>query len=149
MSDSLRANILQALRAFVAQRPGMDFANYSDAAAYRRELQPITRARHHAESLIAAVEWRESITADKLIAAARHAFSGRLSIAADPAGAVRVDYCTGQYFPTEYRTAVCRVLASALWDYFRENSPGADADAIRRAARRELGATLARHYFDR
>lgn len=32
-----------------------------------------------------------------------------------------IDYCTGQYFPTEYRRAVCAVLASALWYYTREH----------------------------
>lgn len=33
---------------------------------------------------------------------------------------VRIGYCTGQYFPTEYRRAVCAVLASALWYFTRE-----------------------------
>lgn len=39
-----------------------------------------------------------------------------------PRDVATVDYCTGQYFPTEYRRAVCAVLASALWDYTRENA---------------------------
>ena len=30
-----------------------------------------------------------------------------------------LDYCTGQYWPTEYRAAACAVLASALWAYWR------------------------------
>jgi hypothetical protein len=34
--------------------------------------------------------------------------------------APRIDYCTGQYFVTEYRRAACAVLASALWEYTRE-----------------------------
>jgi hypothetical protein len=34
---------------------------------------------------------------------------------------VEIDYCTGQYFPTEYRRAACAVLASALWEYTREH----------------------------
>jgi hypothetical protein len=58
-----------------------------------------------------------------------------------------VDYCTGQYFPTEYRRAVCSVLSSALWDYFRTN--GADTgDDIRRTARRELGRSIASRWFN-
>jgi hypothetical protein len=38
-----------------------------------------------------------------------------------PRDVATVDYCTGQYFPTEYRRAVCAVLASALWTYTREH----------------------------
>lgn len=38
-------------------------------------------------------------------------------------GAVKIEYTTGQYFPTEYRRAACAVLASALWAYARENMP--------------------------
>jgi hypothetical protein len=34
-----------------------------------------------------------------------------------------LDYCTGQYFPTEYRRAACAVLASALWSAKRDNMP--------------------------
>jgi hypothetical protein len=35
---------------------------------------------------------------------------------------VKVDYCTGQYFPTEYRAAVARFCASVLWDFVREHA---------------------------
>lgn len=34
---------------------------------------------------------------------------------------VRIEYTVGQYMPTEYRRAVCAVLASALWEYTREH----------------------------
>ena len=81
-----------------------------------------------------------------------------------------LDYCTGQYFPTEYRKAVCAVLASALWGYFRANiaesmtEDGPDGqkyagpvkalrgmsygDAIRATARRELSRGVARRWFN-
>lgn len=32
-----------------------------------------------------------------------------------------LDYCTGQYWPTEYRAAACAVLASVLWGWFRSD----------------------------
>jgi hypothetical protein len=35
---------------------------------------------------------------------------------------IRIDYTTGQYYPTEYRRAVAAVCAGALWDYIRETS---------------------------
>src|SRR3990167_287401 len=37
-------------------------------------------------------------------------------------GSTSIDYCTGQYFPTEYRKAACAVLASALWAWTREHA---------------------------
>lgn len=153
--------ICDALRAFVQQRPGLEFGNYGSIETYRAEMRSITRDLNHARTLLRYVEARDSITADRLLHAAKHAYSGRLSIkacphgqshaaecgnchrkwcdACDPApsalchhchgngyvpipGAVTIDYCTGQYWPTEYRRAVCAVLASAIWDYWREHA---------------------------
>ncbi len=37
-----------------------------------------------------------------------------------PRNNASIDYVTGQYGPTEYRRAVCAVLASALWEYTRD-----------------------------
>lgn len=143
-----RAAILASLERFIAQRPGLEFANYGDVSAYRSEMRNITKDRHHAETLLAAVRWRESITADDLKDALRRSFSGRLSWNGEG-----LSYCAGQYFPTEYRRAVCAVLSSALWDYWR---PGCEpkseqeswGDNIRRTARRELGVSVARRWFN-
>lgn len=144
---SLRQNILAALSHFVKSRPGLEFANYGDVSAYRSELRSITRDRHHAEELLAAVSWRESIDADALMRAARGAFSGRLSITPTETWGAQIDYCAGQYYPMEYRRAVCAVLSSALWDYWRAN--GAETgDVIRAIARRELSRSVAARYFN-
>lgn len=116
MTDTRQA-ILDALDAFVRQRSGMDWRNYGDAASYRDEQRSITRDLHDYRELRRAVQWREGIDADALREAFR-AFSGRLQW-----DGRQLDYCTGQYFPTEYRKAACAVLAAALWDYARENMP--------------------------
>lgn len=141
--------ILDTLRKFIAQRPGLEFANYGDVSAYRSEMRSITKDRHHAETLLNAVAWRDSITADDLIRASQGAFSGRLTIT-EQDGKVRIDYCTGQYFPTEYRRAVCAVLASAFWDYWRENSlqPKVTGDSIRATARKEFGRSIGSRWFN-
>lgn len=142
-----RQQILYALARFIRQRPGLEFGNYGDVAAYRAELRQITKDLHHARALLAAVSWR-SIDADALKNAFR-AFSGRLSWDAERA---QLDYCTGQYFPTEYRKAACAVLSAALWDYWRDKcvpeSEPHKADAIRRIAARELGRSIARRWFN-
>lgn len=160
-----RELILANLDAFVRQRSGMDYREYSDATSYRAEQRSITRDLHDYRTLRAAVQWREGIDAAALKEAFR-AFSGRLTW-----DGKRVDYCTGQYFPTEYRKAACAVMASALWDYTREHAmpegsrQGATEGAmlytlgngkghvsagewLRRYFRREFGRGLAARYFN-
>lgn len=138
-----KQTIIQALRRWIEQRPGLEFANYGDIRAYRAEQRDITRDLHHARELLRAVEWRDSITAEDILRAA----SGRLTIAVD-GDSVRIDYCTGQYFPTEFRPAASRVLSSVLWVYWRENMESPDGYALRRTARRELSRAVARRYFN-
>ena len=177
-----KERILQALDAHVRQRSGMDYRNYGDPVTYRAEQRQITRDLHDYRILRSAVAWRD-IDADALLEASRRAYSGRLTLTeklkrytADTCpgrpcsdecdhvstaeGVVAIDYCTGQYFPTEYRRAACAVLATALWDYARENAP-VDAGPIephsnlqnlgtwlRDRFRREFGPRLAHRYFD-
>lgn len=144
--DIRKHDILQALRAFARQRPGLDFCNYGDVRAYRAESRDITRDLHHAETLLSAVQWRDSITADDILQACSSAFSGRLTVTESPDRRITVDYCAGQYWHTEYRRAVCSVLSSVLWNYWRENGASTGND-IRRGARRELGLAIARRWF--
>jgi hypothetical protein len=140
-----KTDILSALRAFAHQRPRLQFDNYGDYAAYRREIRGITRGLHHVRELLSAVSWRE-VTAADLILAADSAFSGRLTITDTPKG-VQIDYCTGQYFQTEYRPAVAAVLARALWIYWRKNNPDFSGDQLRRLASREVSSAVFRNYF--
>lgn len=131
-----RANMLRALQAFAAQRPGLDPRNYisgwNDTAgrsAYRAESRSITRDGHDATTLLAAVSLEDKIGAAEILEACR-AYSGRLQLQRTDAGVWRVDYCTGQYWPTEYRRAVCAVLAAALWDHARDTMPASTARRI-------------------
>lgn len=133
--DNLKTAICDALAAFIRSRPGFEYANYGDAASYRADQRTAARQKRDAETMLAAVRWRDSITGADLIEAAR---DGRLTIEVNPAGTVggimrpvvRIDYCTGQYYPTEYRAGVCRVLASALWNWQRDNMPAPCAHRV-------------------
>jgi hypothetical protein len=127
--DSRKQAIITALRAFIKQRPGLEFGNYGDRTSYNSELRSIARDKRDAERLLDAVENIDDITADDLIAAASSAFSGRLEMKVEPTHnwdkpedgwRCRLDYCTGQYWPTEYRKAVAAVCAAALWADQRE-----------------------------
>lgn len=146
--ESRKQAICEALRTWINQRPGFDPNNY-DRAGYLSDSRMVQRQLHDARELLRAVEL-SSITADALIAAFPQAFSGRLtigdpttrtaelraklartgdehvrrilraSINSEAAAPVRIEYCAGQYWCTEYRAAACAVLASALWTYTRE-----------------------------
>lgn len=146
--DTRKQTIIACLRKFIAQRPGLEFGNYGDVSAYRSEMRSITKDRHHAETMLASVAWRDSITADSILEASKHAFSGRLNITEPTPGRFVLDYCTGQYWPTEYRRAVCSVLSSALWDYWREcGGPASTGDTIRKTAAAELSRSIAQRWF--
>lgn len=141
--NATKSQVIAALRAWIRQRPGLEFGNYGEMKSYRAELRSITKDLHHARELLRAVEWRDSITADQIIEAAKHAYSGRLSITVRDDGKIAIDYCTGQYWPTEYRRAVCAVLASVLWDYLRDST-----DYPRKTARNEFGRSIAQRWFN-
>lgn len=151
-----KQQIITALRAFVAQRSGIEFCNYGGVSSFRAEQRSITRDGKEARELLRAIEWRDSITADDILKAARGAYSGRLSIVERDDGAVAVDYCAGQYFPTEYRKAVCAVCASLLWNYTHTNYGAGFAQSagrpitgseLRAQFRREYGRGLASRWF--
>lgn len=148
----MKTQIIETLYKFANKRPQLEAAvyisDYRDSegrAAYRAEVRNITRDLHHARALLRRVEL-SGITAAEIIEASRDAFSGRLTIAATDDGIVKIDYCIGQYFPTEYRKAVAAVCARALWNYWKTDAN--DADRIRNTARREFSRAIARAYFN-
>src|SRR4051812_41010862 len=112
--------IVAMLYTWIRQRPGLDFGNYGDWSNYRSESRRITRQLRDARELLRAVELAGGMTAEQLMEGFR-AFSGRLSIEKRADGKWALDYCTGQYWPTEYRAAACAVLAAALWNYRRDD----------------------------
>ena len=156
-----KQQILEALRRWINQRPGLEFGNYGEWNSYRSELRSITRDRRDALELLQAVTWRDSISAEDLIAAFPRAFSGRLTLAevyqvngrgelhatlesakeqaakylpaiVEIRALAKLSYCTGQYWPTEYRKAAAAVLSSVLWDYARSDMPKPDGKKITR-----------------
>lgn len=159
-----KQTIVDLLDKFNRQRPGLEFGNYGDVATYRAELRGIARDKREADRLLCAVARAKGMSVETLREGFR-AYSGRLSLERSPEGGDKnsrrnsvdgwqLDYCTGQYFPTEYRRAVAAVCAAALWEYHREDyaasaKPGESAgDAIRRNFRREFGRAIAGRWFN-
>lgn len=197
-----KEQIVTLLYAWIRQRPGLEFGNYGDVTAFRSESRSITRQYREARELLRAVELAGGLTAAQLMEAFPRAFSGRLTLAHRTSNAAAtkcpscgakpgklhredctggdhrpvwmLDYCTGQYWPTEYRAAACAVLAAALWDYARENMPApkgkvtrisgvgpfahesehdsidglSPGDWLRKHFRREFGAHMQKRWFD-
>ena len=91
------------LRAFVAQRPGLDYRNYNTPSAYRADQKRAMRDKADALALISA--YPDEAARGFL---EKH-LDGRLRLDGEP-----LDYTPGQYWRTEYRAAVCRAVSDAL-----------------------------------
>jgi hypothetical protein len=141
--------VIHTLVNFANTRPGLDFGNYGDVRAYRADARGITRDLHAVRELASIARYMCS-DQDVLQAAS----GGRVEItqyanANDSGAGYRVSYCAGQYYPVEYRAAVARVLASALWRAIaREVGDRPDAcSQIRRRLRAELSRSTYRRFF--
>lgn len=116
-NDTLKAEIISALRQFVRKRPRLDAEAYRGAfQAYRAEARRVSRDLKDAETLLRQIELSPSITGREMVEASR---GRRLRISETPQG-VRVEYVPGQNYPTEYRAAVASYAASILRDFVRE-----------------------------
>jgi len=136
-----KQTIIDALNRWITQRPGLEFG---DVSSYRAEMRSITRDLQHARTMVNYVAWHDSVTAEMIMSAADN--GGRLTLTVN-GDKVRIDYVTGQYWPTEYRRAVCALMSSVIWAWLRENCEYRTGDDIRKAARRELGQSIANRWF--
>ena len=139
-----KQTIIDALNRWIAQRPGLEFGNYGNVSSYRAEMRSIGKDLQHARAMVNYVAWHDSITAEMIMSAADN--GGRLTLTVN-GDKVRIDYVTGQYWPTEYRRAVCALMSSVIWAWLRENCEYKTGDDIRKAARRELGQSIANRWF--
>lgn len=139
-----KQTIIDALHQWINQRPGLEFSNYGNVSSYRAEMRSIGRDLQHARAMVNYVAWHDSVTAEMIMSAADN--GGRLTLTVN-GDKVRIDYVTGQYWPTEYRRAVCQLMSSVIWAWLRENGNCKTGDDIRKAARRELGQSIANRWF--
>jgi hypothetical protein len=130
--------LIRLIEEFVNSRPRFDPGNYSDASSYRADMR---RAMRHRQDAHVMIRYCLRATGD-IEPHIRDALrTGRLTLRDDGT----LDYCTGQYYPTEYRAAACRVLSSALWHFWR--TPTSTADSLRATARVALPRSVANRWF--
>lgn len=103
------------------------------------DYKRILRDGRDARELLRHIELRDSITGTML----EQSLTGRLSYRGG-----KIEYVTAQYFPTEYRRAVCRALAECLWHWLRGGGTLDTAERVRKAAAREFGSGIARRWFN-
>ena len=136
----MRTEILEALARFVGRRSGIDGRNYGGSReAFLGDYRRILRDGREARALLRVVELSTCLPDSILVDVLK---SGRLTW-----DGKRLEYCAGQYFPTEYRAAACRALASVLWNYWSDGGRYT-ADQIRAAAKSNLGRGIARRWFN-
>ncbi len=142
---------IEKLIKFINQRPGLDFSNYGDISAYRAESREITKDRADFFELFTLASRRVENLEEKLTEYLTNT-SGRLLLNKDG----EIEYCTGQYFPTEYRPAANRVLVNLIWASYRDETKDdmlltpvyKDGHEIRKAIRRNLSRRVAKNYFN-
>lgn len=135
----MNAETIGILRRFAHQRPNLEPGNYSSAAEYRKEARTIQRQLRDARAILNACErlgvgpdaWRDAMATDRL-----KVENGRAEF----------DAC--QYWPTEYRLAVCRVGMSAIWSHLRDAWQCKTRDRIQLVAREYLPASIVRRWFN-
>lgn len=139
----------QLLTKFANQRPGLDFCNYGDVRAYRQESREITKDLHDFSEMLRYASLRVKGLDEKIEAYLKNS-SGRLRL--DEQG--RLEYITGQYFPTEYRPASARVLADIIWADYRDEKRADGTPVyetghdIRKALGKWLSRRVMKNYFN-
>lgn len=100
---------------WINQRPGIDSRNYGSYNSLKQEYRRIAKQKRDAS---AALNLFCSLPYDvSLMTNAMRYFSGRLSF--DDIGDLQ--YCTGQYWPTEYRLVADVVLSGYVFEITRVN----------------------------
>lgn len=145
---------LSLLINYARQRPGLDPRDYGQGhdgwRAYRREAAEITRDLSDFHQLLNLALRRYS-HAELMHEIRAHLTNtgDRLTLEGD-----RLQYITGQYWPTEYRAACCRVLVRLIWKSYQRETTGDGAHVyetghdIRKAIRAEVSRRVASNYFN-
>ncbi len=110
-------NFINLLSDFVARRPGFDLCNYASMKDYRSDYYRALKYKRAYESFLIQAErmfYFEDL--NNALGERLKNNSGRLTYKVDRA---ELEYCTGQYFPVEYRPAAFGALFYTVWDLTR------------------------------
>jgi hypothetical protein len=134
-----KESLLSALETFVCQRPGFEFGNYGDRASYMSDVRRATRDLHHARALI---RWARLSSVPYDVLAGVMTERDRLSW-----NGARVEYCTGQYWPVEYRAAVIDAMRGAMREFAFAHCRANDGEDVRKYMRDSLPGPVFRRIW--
>jgi hypothetical protein len=150
-----KVTAFEMLCEFVAKRPGLEFADYGDIYFYRQDYNFILKSKHIAEEALRVLTL--SFPADDVERALVYKLwttGDRLELIDLKEGRYKLQYITGQYFPTEYRRAAASAAYGALWHLVREmqereaeNKEDVTGDTIRAWFRRNTSKAFI-NWFD-
>lgn len=145
----MKEALLTALSKFVHQRPGFERGNYSTVADYQADVRRATRDLNDCRRLLMAVAL-SSITAEDICTQSQ---GTRLAISVGPP--LRIDYTPCQYYHTEFRAAVCALLACCYSLYQRDKATslvaldgGTVREGVAKIARLRFDRGMARRWFE-
>lgn len=128
------AHIRTLMLRFIAQRSGLDALNYADRESLLEDYRQILRDGRHARIMLRGIPPPDECF---------ELSSGRLTLSGG-----ELSYTTGQYFPTEYRAAACRAIATAWWNHWRADYTGDRFAAFARTkAKAHFGRAIADRWF--
>lgn len=134
---------------FAHQRPGLDFSDYGDRQSYQQDQREILKDLHSFRELYNLASRRLGNDFNRVLTEELTTTGDRLTMKGD-----RLEYITGQYWPTEYRSAACRVLSRLIWrDYTKEKCQDGtpvhkDGHEIRKAIKSSLKTRNTELYFE-
>ncbi len=138
---------IEQLRQFANKRPGLNFADYGDRRYYIQDYREILKDLHSFNELMGfALDRIDNL--NEQLTAELETTGDRLSLVNG-----KLQYVTGQYFPTEYRNAACRVLVRLIWrSFMNEKHPDGtlvykDGHQIRKAINRRLRLRNTKLFF--
>ena len=163
------AEVFKAIEGFIKRRSGLDSRDYwtNDAwnarsegrkafmSDYRQVVKDGARARQALELARSLQPMKPELLADSF-----QAFSGRLEWKPAPSNSDGVttgllsgslNYCTGQYFPTEYRKAAASVLETyiAAWRQWYASTNPQTFTYADMADVRQANQDIGHHWFER
>ena len=148
--NTITVKTIEKFVSFANQRPGLEYANYGEPTSYRQEGREITKDLHDFRELL-TLAYRRIENLDNAIEMYLKNSSNRLTLNAKG----ELEYCTGQYFPTEYRPAANRVLSNLIWASYRDeiehNTPNnvyKNGNEIRAAIKRQVSRRVMKNYFN-
>jgi len=144
--SELTSSVWALFDKFISQRSGLKYDNYGDVKAFRMDQRTITRDGSRAKKALGVAQ-ALPFDGAALLEALQSVFAGRLSLEGD-GGEMYLDYCTGQYFPTEYRLAAAVVLERYAEDARKKTTPGGKIPR-NISELKDMAYSAGSHFFDR